>query len=72
MNLAILMDFPVPKSSRNSRAKNARPRKKVFLIMEHLPQPQKAGDIVAWLKQDFELGHGHAMAIYALLKGKKE
>jgi len=29
----------------------------------------KAGDIVAWLKKDFELGHGHAMAIYALLKG---
>ena len=31
----------------------------------------KAGDIVAWLKTDFDLGHGHAMAIYALLKGIK-
>ena len=31
----------------------------------------KAGDIVKWLKDDFELGHGHAMAIYALLKGMK-
>jgi hypothetical protein len=31
----------------------------------------KAGEIVAWLKQDFELGHGHAMAIYATFKGKK-
>ena len=29
----------------------------------------KAGVIVAWLKKDFDLGHGHAMAIYALLKG---
>lgn len=31
----------------------------------------KAGDIVKWLKEDFELGHGHSMAIYALLKGVK-
>ena len=28
----------------------------------------KAGEIVTWLKEDFDLGHGHAMAIYALLK----
>lgn len=27
--------------------------------------------IVEWLKADFGLGHGHAMAIVALLKGKK-
>ena len=32
----------------------------------------KAGEIVAWLKKDFDLGHGHAMAIYATFKGKKE
>lgn len=31
----------------------------------------KAGEIVSWLKDDFELGHGHAMAIYAWFKGKK-
>jgi len=31
----------------------------------------KAGDIINWLKADFDLGHGHAMAIYALLKGIK-
>lgn len=31
----------------------------------------KAGTIVAWLKTDFGLGHGHAMAIVALLKGKR-
>ena len=31
----------------------------------------KAGEIVDWLKDDFNLGHGHAMAIYALLKGIK-
>ena len=32
----------------------------------------KAGDIIAWLKQDFDLGHGHAMAIVAVLKGTKK
>ncbi len=31
----------------------------------------KAGAIVAALKQEFELGHGHSMAIVALLKGKQ-
>ncbi|WP_341901038.1 DUF4287 domain-containing protein [Fluviicola taffensis] len=31
----------------------------------------KAGQIVAWLKEEFELGHGHAMAIYAYFKGKR-
>ncbi|WP_223478774.1 DUF4287 domain-containing protein [Oricola indica] len=29
----------------------------------------KATQITDWLKQDFGLGHGHAMAIVALLKG---
>ena len=31
----------------------------------------KATEVVNWLKADFALGHGHAMAIYALLKGVK-
>jgi Domain of unknown function (DUF4287) len=28
----------------------------------------KAGEIVAWLKNDFELGHGHAMALVKVIK----
>ena len=28
----------------------------------------KAGDIVAWLKDDFELGRGHAMALVHVIK----
>tara|TARA_R110002020_G_scaffold321242_5_gene537148 strand:+ start:2615 stop:2833 length:219 start_codon:yes stop_codon:yes gene_type:complete len=37
-----------------------------------IAQGIKASEITDWLKDDFGLGHGHAMAIYALLKGKKE
>ena len=32
----------------------------------------KATEITNWLKDEFGLGHGHAMAIYATFKGKKE
>lgn len=28
----------------------------------------KAGEIVAWLKADFDLGHGHAMALVHVIK----
>ncbi len=45
---------------------------KGFLHNGTLVEGVKAGQIVAWLKEDFELGHGHAMAIFALFKGKNE
>ena len=31
----------------------------------------KVAEVVAWLKADHGLGHGHAMAIVATLKGMK-
>lgn len=31
-------------------------------------QQSKAGDIVAWLKEDFDLGRGHAMALVHVIK----
>ena len=45
--------------------------KKGFIQGGQLKPGIKAGEIVAWLKKEFDLGHGHAMAIYALLKGIK-
>jgi hypothetical protein len=44
---------------------------KGFLQNGQIKVGTKAGDIVNWLKEDFGLGHGHAMAIYALFKGIK-
>ena len=45
---------------------------KGFTENESLRPDVKAGEIIRWLKDDFELGHGHAMAIVALLKGTKK
>jgi hypothetical protein len=49
----------------------AKARDKGFATAEGLAPGVKAGQIVDWLKADFGLGHGHAMAIVALLKGDK-
>ena len=32
----------------------------------------KAGEVIAWLKKDFNLGHGHSLAIYHSFKEKAE
>ena len=45
---------------------------KSFLRKGKMIEGIKAGQIVQWLKEDFELGHGHAMAMYALFKGVKK
>jgi hypothetical protein len=43
-----------------------------FLVLAQRQGRLRAGvsatEIVNWLKADFGLGHGHAMAIYAVLK----
>lgn len=46
--------------------------KKGFITDGKLNPTVKATEITNWLKQDFDLGHGHAMAIYATFKGKIE
>lgn len=44
---------------------------KGFLQNGQIRNGIKAGEIVNWLKDDFGLGYGHAMALYALFKGIK-
>lgn len=46
--------------------------KKGYMADGKLRTDIKAAQVIAWLKEDFELGHGHAMAIVALLKGSKK
>lgn len=45
---------------------------KGFIQNGQLVKTVKATEITNWLKEEFELGHGHAMAIYATFKGKTE
>ena len=45
---------------------------KGFLKNAELVKTVKATEITNWLKDEFELGHGHAMAIYMTFKGKTE
>lgn len=46
--------------------------KKEFIIDGKINPTIKATEITNWLKEEFELGHGHAMAIYASFKGKTD
>lgn len=41
-----------------------------FIAGDALRDGVKAGEVTAWLKGEFGLGHGHAMAIYATFKGR--
>ena len=43
---------------------------KGFATAQGLAPGVKATQITDWLKADFGLGHGHVMALVAMLKGK--
>jgi hypothetical protein len=45
---------------------------KGFADPQGIVQGVKAKQIIDWLGAEFGLGHGHSMAIVALLKGKKD
>jgi hypothetical protein len=43
-----------------------------LIVGERLAPGMRATNVTDWLKADHGLGHGHAMAIYALLTGRKK
>jgi hypothetical protein len=44
---------------------------KGFTENGELKKGVKATEITNWLKEEFDLGHGHAMAMFAYIKGKR-
>jgi hypothetical protein len=45
---------------------------KGFIENNKLKAEIKANQIINWLKEDYQLGHGHAQAVYAYIKGKRD
>jgi len=72
MSFQAYLDNIQAKTGKSPRDFKKLAEKKGFLKSGKLKPEVKAGEIVDWLKKDFKLGHGHAMAIYALFKGIKK
>ena len=72
MSFQAYLDNIKTKTGKSADQFKALAEQKGFTQNGELKTNVKAGDIVKWLKDDYGLGHGHAMAIYALLKGVKK
>ena len=72
MSFQAYLDNIKTKTGQSADDFRAMAEQKGFTQNGELKSNVKAGDIVKWLKDDFDLGHGHAMAIFALLKGVKK
>lgn len=69
MSFQAYLDNIKAKTGKSPADFRAMAEQKGFTKNGHPKPGVKAGEIVSWLKADFELGQGHAMALYALLKG---
>jgi hypothetical protein len=71
MSFQAYLDNIEAKTGQSPSEFKQRAAKKGYLRDGRLRADLKVGEVVAWLKQDFQLGHGHAMAMVAFLKGKQ-
>ena len=72
MSFKVYIDNIKIKTGKTTDDFKALAEKKGLLLKGKIKPNVKASDIVAKLKQDFDLGHGHAIAIYAVFKGMKK
>lgn len=72
MSFQAYLDNIQAKTGKTPAEFKAMARDKGFATDTGIAPGVKATQITDWLKADFGLGHGHAMAIVALLKGKTD
>jgi hypothetical protein len=72
MSFQAYLDTIQTKTGLDADALKARADAAGLSIDGRLKPDVKAGQVVEWGKDQLSLGHGHAMAIYALLSGKKK
>ena len=72
MSFQAYMDNIQSKTGRSPADFKKLAEKKGFIKNGKLDDGVKAGQVVQWLKEEFDLGHGHAMALFALFKGAKK
>ncbi|MEN9987197.1 MAG: hypothetical protein RLZZ585_236 [Bacteroidota bacterium] len=72
MSFQAYLDNIEAKTGLNPKAFVQKAEEKGFLTNGGLTTGVKATEITNWLKEEYELGHGHAMAMYAYFKGKRD
>lgn len=70
MSFQAYLDNIQTKTGKSPEDLKAFATEKGFLENGKLKPEVKATQIIQWLKEDFDLGHGHSMAIFAYFKGK--
>lgn len=71
MSFQAYLDNIQSKTGQSPDDLNARAIDKGLADAAGLAPGVKAGAVIDWLKADYGLGHGHAMAIVAWIKGKR-
>lgn len=72
MSFQAYLDNIQSKTGKSADELQLQASEKGFFVAGKLHPNVKAGEIVKWLKEEYDLGHGHAMAIFAYFKGKRE
>ena len=70
MSFQAYLDNIESKTGLNPIAFVQKAEEKRLLTNGELSAGVKATEITNWLKEEYELGHGHAMALFAYFKGK--